>query len=150
MRVERMIVAEVSSRTQLPHPLRSIVILTRRELRSRLGSVWFYIVATIPCLLAVMFGGGFLRAFETETVLVSADPLLGLNTAVLAFLAIVLGLRLSSSLAWEREHRTLEVLLVGPVGYTSILAIEDCRRNCRSYPVDGDIRRLSDCRSTAG
>lgn len=105
----------VANNSGLPGPLRGLLILTRRELRARLSSVWLYVVASTTCLLAAVYGGGFLNAFKTETVLVSADPLVTLNTIVLVFLALVLGLRLATSLSWEREHRTLEVLLVGPI-----------------------------------
>jgi ABC-type transport system involved in multi-copper enzyme maturation permease subunit len=46
---------------------------------------------------------------------------MALNVLVVAFLGIVLGLRLSASIAWEREHRTLEVLVVGPVSFEAIV-----------------------------
>ncbi|WP_168798045.1 ABC transporter permease [Pacificoceanicola onchidii] len=105
----------------LPGPVSVCLILCRQQVLSRLGSIWIYVLATVICLIAAVFGGGFLRAFETETVLVTSDPLIGLNTVVLAFLALVFGLRLSTAMAWEREHRTLEVLLVGPAGHGAIL-----------------------------
>ena len=58
----------------------------------------------------------------TESVLVTVDPLMALDIIVILFMGIVLGLRLAAGLAWEREHRTLEVLLVGPVTWGSIIA----------------------------
>jgi ABC-type transport system involved in multi-copper enzyme maturation permease subunit len=90
-------------------------LLFRREVVAKLSSVWFYVVATAVCLMAWVYGAGFQNSFRTESVLVTTDPLMALNILVVAFLGLVLGLRLSASLAWEREHRTLEVLLVGPV-----------------------------------
>lgn len=110
-----------ATRRALPGALRTVVILTRRELRERVSSVWLYVVASASCVGAAIYGGGFLNAFHTETVLVSSDPLAALNATVLIFLSLVLGLRLSASLSWEREHRTLEVLLVGPVGMQAIV-----------------------------
>lgn len=97
-----------------PGPLRVVLLLVRRELIAKLTSPWFYAVATSVCLLAWIYGGGFLRTFETEAVMVTTDPLFGLNVAVVVLVGLVLGLRLASSVAWEREHRTFEVLVVGP------------------------------------
>jgi hypothetical protein len=100
---------------------RIIRVLVGRELASRLSSAWFYIIASGACLIAGTVGAGFVRGFETETVLVSANPLAVVDSVVLVFLGAVLGLRLSASLAWEREHRTIEVLLSGPVRWWSIV-----------------------------
>jgi ABC-type Na+ efflux pump permease subunit len=47
---------------------------------------------------------------------------MALDIAIVAFLATVLGLRLSTAVAWEREHGTLEVLLAGPVSWSAVLA----------------------------
>lgn len=93
-----------------------------REARAKLTSPWFYVVASIVCLLAWAYGAGFQQTFATESVLVTTDPLMALNIAVVAFLSIVLGLRLAASMAWEREHRTLELLLLGPAGWGAIVA----------------------------
>jgi hypothetical protein len=78
-------------------------------------------VASAVCLLAWIYGAGFARTFETESALVSTDPLAALHIVVVMFLAFVLGLRLASSVAWEREHRTLEVLVVGPVLFEAVV-----------------------------
>lgn len=99
----------------LPGTLRVTLLLTGREVWAKLTSIWFFLVASAICLMALVYGTGFQHSFDTETVLVTADPLQVLNVLVVVFLGLVLGLRLSSSLAWEKEHRTLEVLLVGPV-----------------------------------
>jgi ABC-type transport system involved in multi-copper enzyme maturation permease subunit len=93
-----------------------------RELRFRLGSVWFWVIASGICLMAWLYGAGFLASFETESVMVTTDPLLALNIMVVIFLGLVLGLRLAASMAWEREHHTLEVLMVAPVGWLAIVA----------------------------
>lgn len=100
----------------------TVFLLANRELGARLRSPWLYAVASLICLIAFFYGGGFRRSFETETVLVTTDPLAALNVMVMAVLAGVLGLRLATSIAWEREHRTLEVLLAGPVSPEAILA----------------------------
>lgn len=105
-----------------PGAFATTLLLAERELRSRLGSVWFWAVASITCLMAWLYGAGFLASFETESVLVSTDPLMALNAMVVIFLGVVLGLRLAASMAWEREHRTLEVLLIAPVGWGAIVA----------------------------
>ncbi len=63
-----------------------------------------------------------MASFATESVIVTTDPLLAVNAMVVVFLGIVLGLRLAASMAWEREHRTLEILLIGPVGWATIIA----------------------------
>ncbi len=96
-------------------------LLFRREVAAKLSSVWFYVVATTVCLMAWVYGAGFQNSFTTESVLVTTDPLMALNILVVAFLGLVLGLRLSCSLAWEREHRTLEVLMVGPVPWGAVV-----------------------------
>jgi ABC-type transport system involved in multi-copper enzyme maturation permease subunit len=104
-----------------PGFLGTTLLLVGRELRAKLASPWLYAVASIVCLSAWAYGAGFAQTFETESVLVTTDPLMALNVLVVAFLGIVLGLRLSSSIAWEREHRTLEVLVVGPVSFEAIV-----------------------------
>lgn len=103
-------------------PVTAAALLAGRELRARLGSVWFWAVSSLTCLMAWGYGAGFVAAFRTESVIVTTDPLLALNSLVTTFLGIVLGLRLAASMAWEREHRTLEVLLIGPVGWVQIVA----------------------------
>lgn len=109
--------------TALHHPgtLRLTTLLVGRELGTKLSSFWFFLVATAVCLIAGLYGAGFQHAFETESVLVTTDPLQALNVMVFGFVGLVLGLRLASGLAWEREHRTLEVLLVGPVPWSVVV-----------------------------
>lgn len=106
------------------------LLLFRREIAARLSSPWFHVGASLVCLIAWIYGAGFLQGFETESVLVTTDPLLALHILVVAFLGAVLGMRLASSLAWEREHRTLEVLVVGPVSHGAVVlskfAVELC------------------------
>jgi ABC-type Na+ efflux pump permease subunit len=97
-------------------------LLVAREMRAKLLSPWFWLVASAVCLIAWIYGAGFQRTFETESVLVTTDPLMALDIAIVAFLATVLGLRLSTAVAWEREHGTLEVLLAGPVSWSAVLA----------------------------
>jgi ABC-type transport system involved in multi-copper enzyme maturation permease subunit len=109
-----------------PGHLGIALLLMRRELAARLMSPWLYAVASLVCVIAWFYGGGFLRAFETESVLVTTDPLAALNVIVVVVLGVVLGLRLAASLAWEREHRTLEVLLAGPVSHGAILLAKFC------------------------
>lgn len=103
-------------------PVVASLLMFDREARAKLTSPWFYVVASVVCLLAWAYGAGFQQTFATESVLVTTDPLMALNIAVVVFLFIVLGLRLTASMAWEREHRTLEVLLIGPAGWGSIVA----------------------------
>lgn len=105
---------------KVPSRVRTLQVLTLRELRGRLVSGWGLLLLSAVFSLAAVYGGGFLGTFETESVLVSVDPTMPLNTMVLFFLALVLGLRLSTSLSWEREHRTLEVILTGPAGHGEI------------------------------
>jgi ABC-type transport system involved in multi-copper enzyme maturation permease subunit len=105
----------VSSRLCPPGWARLAYLLVRRETAAKFVSLWFWLVASALCLMAYGYGSGFARTFETESVVVTADPLAGLNTLVVAFLGLVLGLRLAGAISWEREHGTLEVLLVGPV-----------------------------------
>lgn len=105
-----------------PGSLGVTALVFDREARAKLTSPWFYVVASIVCLIAWAYGAGFQQTFATESVLVTTDPLMALNIAVVVFLSVVLGLRLAASMAWEREHRTLEVLLLGPAGWTSIVA----------------------------
>jgi len=96
-------------------------VLVGRELRAKLGSIWFYVVATSVCLIAAIVGTGFVNGFATETVLVSVNPLAPVDAFVLVFLGVVLGLRLAAGLSWEREHRTLEILLAGPVRWSTVV-----------------------------
>lgn len=105
-----------------PGGLGLTALLFAREARARLASPWFYVVASLVCLVAWVYGAGFQQTFLTESVLVTVDPLMALDIMVIIFMGLVLGLRLAASLAWEREHRTLEVLLAGPVTWGSIIA----------------------------
>lgn len=104
-----------------PGLVRQAALLVLRETAAKFHAIWFWLVATTISLMAYLYGAGFQSTFETETVVVAADPLAGLNTAVISFLGFVLGLRLAAGLSWEREHGTLEVLLVGPVSWTAII-----------------------------
>ncbi|HEV7249942.1 MAG TPA: ABC transporter permease subunit [Shinella sp.] len=108
-------------RLHSPGLARQTFLLVRREVAAKFASLWFWLVASALCLIAYVYGIGFARTFETESVVVTADPLAGLNTLVVAFLGLVLGLRLAGALSWEREHRTLDVLLVGPVPLSVIV-----------------------------
>lgn len=105
-----------------PGASKLLMILTRQEVRGRFSSIWVWLVATCVCLMAAVYGAGFQRSFETETVLVSSNPLVVLNALVVGLVSLVLGLRLATSLSWEREHRTLEVLLVSPVSQVGVIA----------------------------
>ncbi|WDZ79068.1 ABC transporter permease subunit (plasmid) [Ensifer adhaerens] len=104
-----------------PGLVRQVTLLVLRETAAKFHAIWFWLVATTISLMAYLYGAGFQNTFETETVVVAADPLAGLNAAVITFLGLVLGLRLAAGLSWEREHGTLEVLLVGPVSWTAII-----------------------------
>ncbi|MFO1151732.1 MAG: ABC transporter permease subunit [Alsobacter sp.] len=106
----------------LPGPLVVTALLARRELLARLASAWFWIIASLICVIAWIYGGGFQQTFVTESVLVATDPLLTLNVLIVMFLSVAMALRLAASFAGEREHRTLEVLLVGPASWGSIMA----------------------------
>jgi ABC-type transport system involved in multi-copper enzyme maturation permease subunit len=105
-----------------PGFIRVTLLLFHREVSAKLGSPWLYCVASAVCLIVWLYGAGFLHTFETESVLVTTDPLMALNVVVVTFLGLVLGLRLSTSIAWEREHRTLEVLVAGPVSFAAVVA----------------------------
>lgn len=105
-----------------PGLMRVTLILFRREVGAKLASPWLYCVASAVCLMAWLYGVGFAHTFETESVLVTIDPLMALNIIVVTFLGLVLGLRLSTSIAWEREHRMLEVLVAGPVSFEAVVA----------------------------
>lgn len=104
-----------------PGPTLVTWLLLWRDLRARIASPWFGFVVFAVCLITWIYGAGFQRTFATESVLVTTNPLLALDMMVAGFLGLVLGLRLASALAWEREHRTLEVLLVGPVSWPAVV-----------------------------
>jgi ABC-type transport system involved in multi-copper enzyme maturation permease subunit len=99
----------------------AVPVLLWREMRARLSSAWFFVLASAVCLIATAYGGGFQSGFETETVLVTDNPLAILNVIVAVFLAVMAGVRLAASLAWEREHGTLEVLLISPATQRSVV-----------------------------
>lgn len=105
----------------MPGFIRLLFVLTRQELRGRFSGIWFWAVSSAVCLMAALYGDGFQRSFETETVLVSQNPLAALNVIAIAVISIVFGLRLATSVSWEREHRTFEVLLVSPANHSTIL-----------------------------
>lgn len=105
----------------LPGTLPNFAVLVGREVAARVSSLWMYLLASAACMIALVYGAAFQSAFETETVLVSSNPMAVLNAVIAGFLALVLGLRLAASLAWERENQTLEVLLVAPVGARTVL-----------------------------
>lgn len=115
---------------RLPGFLELTLLLAWREAAAKLASIWFFAVASAVCLIAFLYGTGFQQSFETESVLVTTDPLMTLNVMVVVFLGLVLGLRLASGLSWEREHRTLEVLLVGPVPYGAVVAAKFAAELC--------------------
>jgi ABC-type transport system involved in multi-copper enzyme maturation permease subunit len=110
-----------SARLRPPGWGRQVFLLVCRETAAKFASLWFWLAASALCLMAYVYGSGFAQTFETESVVVTADPLAGLNILVMAFLGLVLGLRLAGGLSWEREHRTLEVLLVGPVSSSVVV-----------------------------
>jgi ABC-type transport system involved in multi-copper enzyme maturation permease subunit len=97
------------------------LLLFSREAWAKFASPWFYLVASLVCVIAWLYGAGFAQSFATESVLVTTNPLLGVDVLVVIFLGIVLGLRLASGIAWEREHRTLEVLVVGPASFEAVV-----------------------------
>ena len=107
--------------------MKGLWTLTRHEFTARLRSFWLYILVLTVCFMAILSGNVFQQYFGTQTVSVFSGLLgkLGslnaLNASVLLFLGLVLGIRLSGSLAWEREHRTLEVLMTGPVRYSAVV-----------------------------
>ena len=98
-----------------------LAVLFEKEAAAKLSSPWFFLLASAACLIATLYGGGFQSGFQTETVLVTANPLGILNAIMAIFLAVVLGMRLAAGMAWEREHGTLEVLLISPAGARSIV-----------------------------
>lgn len=106
----------------MPNTFRVIWTLTRRELAVKLSSFWLYGLMSAICLVAALFGGAFIQSFDTENVLVSSGPISALNAGIVLFLGLALGIRLTASLVWEREHRTLDVLLAGPTGHSEIIA----------------------------
>lgn len=96
-------------------------LIVRREIASRMRSAWFFATATAACLIAWWYGVGFQSTFRTETIVVTDDPLKALNATIVTFLGFIIGLRLATSIAWEREHGTIQVLLSGPVTWLSIV-----------------------------
>jgi ABC-type transport system involved in multi-copper enzyme maturation permease subunit len=112
----------MQSAATAPGPLVVTALLAQRELLARLNSAWFWIIASVICVIAWIYGAGFQQTFATESVLVTTDPLMTLNILIVVFLSVVLALRLAASFAGEREHRTLEVLLVGPASWGAIVA----------------------------
>lgn len=101
---------------------RAIALIFRREVAAKLSSLWFFAVASAVCLIAWLYGAGFQASFDTESIVVTSDPLMGLDILVVGFVGLLLGLRLATSVAWEREHSTLEVLLVGPASWRAVIA----------------------------
>jgi ABC-type transport system involved in multi-copper enzyme maturation permease subunit len=97
-------------------------ILARRDLSAKLGSIWIYGLASAICAMTALLATGFRRTFETETISVSADPLAPVHGIVLVILALVLGMRAAISLSWERENRTMDVLLSGPATASALVA----------------------------
>jgi ABC-type transport system involved in multi-copper enzyme maturation permease subunit len=96
-------------------------ILTRRDLFAKLGSIWIYSLASAICATTALLATGFRRTFETETISVSADPLAPVHALVLVIMALVLGMRAATSLSWERENRTMDVLLSGPATASALV-----------------------------
>jgi ABC-type transport system involved in multi-copper enzyme maturation permease subunit len=97
-------------------------ILARRDLSAKLGSIWSYGLASAICAMTALLATGFRRTFETETVSVSADPFAPVHGTVLVILGLVIGMRAAISLSWERENRTMDVLLSGPVTASALVA----------------------------
>jgi hypothetical protein len=104
-----------------PDALRISSHLAARAIRARLVSPWLYVLASGVCGLVALAATAFHKTFETESVAVDASPLASANGAVLGFLALALGAQAATSLSWEREHRTMEVLFAGPVSAGALL-----------------------------
>ena len=98
------------------------LILCWRDMRAKFSSIWLYALASGVCAIVAFFAISFHKAFETETVTVAADPLSAVHGIVLASLGLILGIRAAMALSWEREHRTMEVLLSGPVTIVALVS----------------------------
>jgi hypothetical protein len=98
-----------------PSQFRLFRLMVWRDYRAKFSYVWIYILATVILVITAFAVQSFYRSFETETVQIARDPLLPVHAVVVAALALSFGLRASASVSAERENRTLEVLLAGPV-----------------------------------
>ncbi len=70
------------SAVAVPGHLVTTLRLAKREIAGKLGSAWLAVILTLTFLAAYAYGAMFQRTFETESVLVSRDPLLLLNAAL--------------------------------------------------------------------
>jgi ABC-type transport system involved in multi-copper enzyme maturation permease subunit len=105
-----------------PSQARVAALLAVRDFRSKFATIWIYALGSAVCVIVALFSTEFHRTFETESVAVLTDPFAGVHAIVLIFLAFVLGMRAATALSWEREHRTMEVLLSGPVTGLALVA----------------------------
>ena len=91
--------------------LRIGALLARRDVSAKFADIWIYLLTSLLLAAVAIYGSGFQRAFESETVAVAADPLLPAHAIALVLLGLAVGLRCATSISWEREHRTMEVRL---------------------------------------
>ena len=96
-------------------------VLLKRDILGSLLSPAFYIAVTAACLLSTFLFANYLDTLNKVTVMVSVDPSSIPLFFAVALMALYLGVTSSISITGEREHRTLEVLLYGPVTAGSVV-----------------------------
>jgi ABC-type transport system involved in multi-copper enzyme maturation permease subunit len=96
-------------------------ILFKRDFIGSLLSPATYIAVTAACLISTFFVVNYFDILRKVSVLVSVDPLSVPLFVAVVLITLYIGVISSIAITGEREHRTLEVLLYGPVTPWSLI-----------------------------
>ena len=108
--------------SKLIQKFNTVGVITKREIKSTIGSLGIYAAASLAFLVANLFVRSNLRGVAENGLMVMANPL---NYPL--FIAVIIGatyLALTStiSVSRERDQGTLEVLFYGPVDSITYIA----------------------------
>lgn len=101
--------------------LNCIWVLSKRELRSTLYGFGVYLAILISLLISAVILQNYLKAVGHHRMLISASPLAHPLFIATSVCAIYLALTSVTSIARERDTRTLEALFYGPVDHVSYI-----------------------------
>jgi ABC-type transport system involved in multi-copper enzyme maturation permease subunit len=101
--------------------LNTIWVLAKRELRATIYGVGIYLAILISLIISSVILQNYLRAVSRDRMLITASPLSYPLFIATTVCAIYLALASVTSIAREKDMKTLEVLFYGPVDHTSYI-----------------------------
>ena len=94
-------------------------VLARRELRSTIYGIGIYLTVFITLIVASFILRGYLLSVSEVRYLITSTPLTQPFSISVIVGAVYLALASATSIAREKDQRTIEVLFYGPVDYIS-------------------------------